>query len=706
MSGQFNRACNGGPRTPSRGPTIAVLALWLWSIQSTAAPLAPGTPAYVPKADQSEFGYQYNSCTVTTTEAIYNEERGEVCGVESRTPYADSSCPVAQYKSCRDESHGVAYWQDVTGTPGNYPTRRVDGYGSVDGCLEKGRAWIPTANAGQVRGIKPPGAGLRFHLISVNWEGTDTRDPVFNNRVRAYHTCTYTYGIERAQYAARRSSACGAETHQSCRTRTVYNACRHSSFGIEGYKEETGTNRACGFRVERGQVALLYNGQLLAKPLEGGGFSIVNVRERVQGDCAKVSNVIERHRCVRVNRAALDAVIPDGTAYAQALIDTLAKVIDKAADQVMLQALSSGDMRLQFDRMFDTYYDTKFTGSREESKFLEDVKEAVPRIPDEVYFPLTIRLATQALTAPALTDHDESSGVYYRPLYRLISNAALERRRVPFKTVSDLLVLLRAADPKASPRMRGQIFILNEYLTRLTSAYVDRRAYDIALLQSDAAKLQDNAASLNAAIATVMARVREMKLRPEVETSAIQQLQGVTAAAQLQTTLRDLIQAARSDVTSTIASTAGYIQDSAAADKLLRANMADVHLMRGNVNHAVLQIRESGVAFKQVSRVEDKGSHLNSSFTMLRENFASTVKRSLAQSRSVLEKLRSGSELTLEMLGIDAGQTQVPLGLLDALMQANVAVGDNLDGIRLQLINQIAANVVEPLQQANSQLAQ
>lgn len=673
----------------------------LWSASSAWA------QSYSPRLDQAEFTYQYRSCTVTTDVPIYKEGRDTVCGVESTSRYSESSCPVERYVSCEHQTHGIASWEDATGSPGKYQDLRKDGKGSVDACLADGEGWVARANANGFRRGRAvvadrPESGTRYFLIEVEWEAEDTR--AFGRRVKANHRCTYTFGIERAQYADRRSAACGVESHQACRTRTTYNLCRDKSFGIESYKDVTGRHLSCGLRLQKGYVAVTYSGEPLAGLSNGGDF---DVDRKIQANCPAISDPIDRHLCMRINRVALTFAEPKGTAYAEAVMASLGTALDKSADQVLLQALSTGDMRLQFDRMWDTYRAERNVGGADGTQaFLTLIDAAVPRIPDETYFPLTIRLATQALTAPALAKKEEDSIVYYAPLYKIISADGLRQRRVPFKTISDLLVLLRAADPTASPRMRGQVLILNEYLARLTSAYMDRRAYDIVQLQADAAQVRRNAMNVNAAIALVVQRVREMKLRPAVEASAIQQLQSANATAQLQTTIRDLIQAAKSDVTSTIASTARYMQESAERDKILRVNMANVHLIQGNINHAVHQMRESGVTLHQLPKHEAERSMLHRTVGILRSNLASAVQSSLKQSKAVIDKLRSGSELSLDVLGITTSQTSLPFGLVDALMQANVAVGDNLDGVRLQLINQIAANIVEPLGEAEAQLRQ
>ena len=82
---------------------------------------APSALAAV-SLEKVELIHQHRTCTVTTKEPIYNERRSVTCGVESETRYTESSCPVERFRNCADPSHGVAYWEDATASPGSYTT--------------------------------------------------------------------------------------------------------------------------------------------------------------------------------------------------------------------------------------------------------------------------------------------------------------------------------------------------------------------------------------------------------------------------------------------------------------------------------------------------------------------------------------------------------------------------------------------------------
>lgn len=675
-------------------PPIACACLWSATILAAQAQgkLDPRS---------AEFSYQFRNCTITTTEPIYKSDKAAACGVASITRYSDFSCPVQTYESCQHESHGIDVWVDITGNPGSNTTRWNDGLSSAEGCLVEGEAWIQRTNAGQLprqAGVAPLGDGQRYFLIEVEWESED--HTFLGHRMKAYHRCTFKYGIQRARYVDSRSSACDVESRTDCRTRTTYNECRHSSFGIESYRKAEGRYAQCGLRLDKGLVGVSYGGYAVSATPVGP------VDLKIAGTCATVSDATARAICIRTNRRALDVADSVGTAYGDAVLSDLRNSLDQAGQKAIIDALT-GDMRVRYDQMRDAFgADMSLAGSSDDrtTQFRRDFDNAVDALNDDTYFAMALRLATMSLTGPPLAGKDDADGLYYHVVWRFVTIHELSARRVPFKAYSDLQVLLRATDPAASPRTRGQALLFSEYFVRLVAAYVDGRAADILKLQAEESRLRQTAPVLGAVTAELAQRVREMRFPPAVEAAAIEQLGAATGTDKLQSVLRELVNVAKSDIKRTIEDSERFVNDMAAKDPLFRVHMASLHLLQGNVNHAVLQVRQSALAYEQLPKPTADSIRAADTFELTKRNIGHSVTSSLEAAQKTMDSLSTDSELSLDLLGISAGRGALSYRLMDALEKANAAVGDKLDGVRLELINLISTNVVTPLQAAEADL--
>lgn len=657
--------------------------------------------------------FQYRTCTLETAVPIFNERTDEQCGIARTEYYDDGACPPATFKSCEDPAHGVSYWEDITTTKGVHPDRRKNGYGSKEDCVTEGNDWITRANKGQ-GGVKAPGFGRRYDLLSVKWDGEDITAPITGNRIKASHRCTYYYGISRAHWVVKRSEHCEVASRHQCKERKVFNTCRLPDFDIEGYEEVTERDSACGLRIEPGYVRLIDGDPIPPPGKQFWGIGIVVGAKMVPDDdfdftiatqCTAEPVAADRYYCLKLNEKALASLSPERPTLGNSIVEQELQTVRALGKQALLRAMSSGDLRATYHQLLGRYVrEENFATTDVDSAkaFHSGFRSTISDLPDGEYFDIALRLANQAMQSrTSATPQDK--GTIQSPLWDVLAEQDLSRRRVPFKLLSDLKVLVTSADPMASDEFRGANLIVADFLIRAYAAYIDQRAFDVLQLEATASDLRRENANVATSIRDTTTKVRAMKLAPKVEDAVLLQIQATASSAQLMPIVRDLIKTAKQDIDHSIEEAESTISTLTAKDPLNKVHVATLRLKQGSYNHAVLAMRESAAEFRKVPDSKNEVIGASGSFTRFRDNFKYAIKASLDKADAAFSGLSSSPQLTLDVLSLPSDQLVLSYALMDSLGQLQIAIGSNLANVRIQLLNHINTTIIEPLRSAQSQ---
>lgn len=506
-----------------------------------------------------------------------------------------------------------------------------------------------------------------------------------------------------------------SENTSDYRLQFSYRACffeeRDGDLGFERFS-------GCGLLITPGHVQLIDGDPVRPLGIQVWGIGVVvDAKENPDDDfdftidthCTAESVAASRYYCLKVNETALAMLNRGGTELSKTSITIVKQELETVrvlAKQALFQAMSSGDLRATYHQLLGRYISEKnfaTTDADSAREFHSGFRSTLSALPDDEYFSIASRLANQAMQSRT-SAAPLSQETIQSPLWDVLTEQDLSRRRFPFKLISDLQVLVTSADATASDELRGAHLIVADFLVRAYAAYVDRRAFDMLQLEATASDLSRDDANLKSTILAVTHKVKAMKLRPEVEATALSQIEATASSAQLEPLIRDLIEAAKQDTKNTIKEAEKTIEALAAKDSLQKVNLATLRLMQGSYNHAVLAMRESAAEYRKLPDTSNRVMQATGSHALFRENFKRAINASLDKANAVFSRLSNGPELTIEVLSLAPDQFQLGYALMDSLSQLQIAVGGKLANVRIRILNHISTTIIEPLRSVQSQL--
>jgi hypothetical protein len=644
------------------------------------------------------FHYQYRSCEVTTQDPIYNLMRSSKCSIKSTTRFSDNSCNVQFYNYCRVAANGIESWGDVTTNEGVYPDRQQLGLSSTDGCLADGEDFVARANAGSVPGVRKPDAGYKYVLDRIHWDSEDLVAPT-GNRIRAWHTCTYYYKIYAATYNYAQNSACGIAKRELCKVSYEYNECRNSFHGIESYKKINKRDESCGLRSEIGFFDLSNENEVISQI--NGRLSGLDVDKTISLLCKEEPDPSKRFYCLKINEHSVSLGTPSP------IISELTKELRIASSKALAESIVGQDGKKSYDKIFDLYLadkSIKQEGDKASDIFFKSIHRSVKRMPDDIYFQLAYQLSKQSLLGSSQSSSQGNKNYDFNPLWSVITNETLQGRRPQFKDLGNLRVLLLSSDPGTSQKLRGQKIIVAEYFSRLISAYINKRSYDVLQLDSLKTKIKAEQTELTDAIKAASDKVKGMKLPSAMEQSALNHLSAVDTTQNMIPIINDLIKTAKTEIAQTIKDSDEFLQEITKKDKLFGVTLGQMQLIKGDYNHAVLALQTSTVNYQQTTDSEKSSSMCDKSFGLFVKNFKRQIYGTLASAKKIFDSLNSEPTISIDMLSMPEDQLNVSYAIMDILEKLDVAMGSDLAEGRMQILNQINSNVIEPLQSASEQL--
>ena len=651
--------------------------------------------------------YQFNKCEFESTESIWKFGSGEVCGIRQTVMYSDPSCPVLRYKSCPTFKNGFFLTQDPGTANRDLSWERgwQDGLGSIEQCK---------AEVDHARGVIERSVDTQHIQITIThakWEGSDTRDPIFNNRIKASNNCIYTYKQLIKNPVVNRNEACGVEAYSECKQQKIFNECRHESFGWESYKIKNGFNIQCGMNLDpdKGEIN------------DDKGISILNrVQNKNRQFHVAVPVLCENESfdsklsCLGINLAFFRKINADPKIATSKTKDIELTIKNAIGLHFIAIYNSTRSEKRKIAGNADLVLQKEIKNFRMNST-LKNLYKSKPEELDEYFFELS-QLAISDVPADenwkavlSLTKLSLVKGrnEYDNPVYYQLLNQDLNHSgRIRLSLLGDLKILLRSVDwsNRQSNSRRGDAIMIVEFYSRLLHKFVQQRASDILKLQkliSDDKKLIEEWSNKTE---TIVGKINDLNIEESSAQAIGLELTRYQNNRNLLSAANHLVDVMKSELYRSVEEGKSLAKELSSDDEIFGILHAYLNLTEGSYNNALLDMKEWVVSAKSFQDSVDPLESFGNIVKIAKVHFREALGVELKKAIEVYNSISSVSDISLDQIAFKTDDSQFSYELLEILDSFSLEISEDMTGSKVKILKLIKENIILPLQESGDRL--
>ncbi|MBK8201216.1 MAG: hypothetical protein IPK68_02425 [Bdellovibrionales bacterium] len=676
---------------------------------------------------------EYQTCPHPTHTPIYIKGKGEVCGVESEIFKESSDCGRAGYKECRHPNHGVEQWVPYGDTEtayyGNHlsPWRKTANDG--DGGIEECRTWCKETSAIRTsnlrKGIKVgPDRQLapEYECNTIGQKeyfkpGKDSHGRTRGRgRNKTYFTCEIRMQAFEPQYKLATSEACGPKFN-SCLVKEG-GWCRHEEFGVEDFEKVAGPE--CGIEsvslfsdIEKKSVTEKFGGirfnddvETFRKSLYGTPlseilspyFSEEDVTVKIAEPesqcllCNQFENPMDRTICLLKNLASLHDLIKSSKSKlkSQGIQSALGHINEELTIAIR-----------EFVGVPDKF--SHFIGECAETPANSTCKHFFAQMAlstrNDKKFSLLSSIGLKLLGQIGSTGNISDVNTDIFLLKIIFGEKLFDLHTINFDLIGEIRLRLKSLEPDVKTSGDSNYiyvaFLMSDFYARAVEKYVSQRSYEMLILKSLLEKLKTDQLSFKDVLDNALSEIDKMDLKPQIQSSVVESLMLAREGKvqEMDSILSDTVALIKVDIKVTLSEAEKLLGGLAAKSKLIEGALAYLDSINGNYNQALLKLKESRIAFRQVRElpIDDQ----NELFDWMFANFLAKLEIRISESSKLFETLRTAKGPVFDMatLALD-NESAISAQLLEVLFQANINFNDSLNAVRLQVLRQIDGSMI------------
>lgn len=286
----------------------------------------------------------------------------------------------------------------------------------------------------------------------------------------------------------------------------------------------------------------------------------------------------------------------------------------------------------------------------------------------------------------------------------LLDENNLMGRTVGFQAMADLKMIINSLELRNLPNKEqkdfNRFFLLMtlDFYVRMIANYNHQKVKDVMSLDALASDIKLKKVELKKSLASAKERINRLGLTPRMTEAIVSNLDKTENQniEQLVAILSDLNQMIRKGIAANISETENVVGILSEIEPVLKSSYIELYLLKSDYNQAQMKYLDAQSTLRSESNLTlpVTGEWF---FDYLKSNAKIRANLELEGANKFFDLVNSTGSVPSSILNSDGKEIPIPAQVMDLLLELQVQSGQSLSGAKLQLLDLVERNLINPL---------